>query len=168
MASYSAKKILVVDDDPVILKALSWDLERKGYEVLTAGDGPEAFTIVRREKPDLILLDVFYPPDIFQSGNTWDAFLIMQWLQRMGDSRHRRIPVIVISGADPQDFRDRCLAAGAVACFQKPIQLPELLNAIRQSLRPQPAAAAFDLPAVSTAERPLLAQRSATSRPSTL
>ena len=165
MASYSAKKILVVDDDPVIQKALSWDLQRNGYEVLTAFDGPEAFTLVRREKPDLILLDVFFPPDIFQSGNTWDAFLIIQLLQRMEEARDQRIPVIVISGADPQDFRDRCLAAGAVACFQKPIQLPELLNAIRQSLRPRTSAAAFELPAVSAAGRSHLAQPPATSRP---
>ena len=96
--SLPAKKILVVDDDPVILKALSWDLEHAGYEVLTAVDGPDAFAVVRRQRPDLILLDIFFPPDVFQSGNTWDAFLIMQWLQRMGESRNRRIPVIVISG----------------------------------------------------------------------
>jgi CheY-like chemotaxis protein len=55
-------------------------------EVFTAVDGPEAFNIVRREKLDLILLDIFFPPDAFQCGNTWDAFLIIHWLQRMGGS----------------------------------------------------------------------------------
>ncbi|MGB7768093.1 MAG: response regulator [Verrucomicrobiia bacterium] len=154
-----AKKILVVDDDPVILKTLSWDLGRKGYEVLTAVDGPEAFTLVRRQKPDLILLDIFFPPDIFQSGNSWDAFLIIQWLQRMGESRARHIPVIVISGAEPEEFRDRCLAAGAAAYFPKPIQLPGLLDAIQQSLRPQVGKVAFELPAVSDSERLRLVRR---------
>jgi CheY-like chemotaxis protein len=166
--SFSAKKILIVDDDPVILKALSWDLERKGYEVLTAVDGPEAFNVVRRQKPDLILLDVFFPPDIFQSGNTWDAFLIIQWLQRTGESPEQHIPVIVISGAEPKEFQDRCLAAGAVAYFQKPIQLPHLLYIIRQSLRPRAGKVAFELPAVADAERLRLAQRLAATRPSTL
>jgi two-component system alkaline phosphatase synthesis response regulator PhoP len=168
MAScFSAKKILVVDDDPVILKVLSWDLERKGYEVLTAVDGPEAFTVVRQQKPDLILLDIFFPPDIFQSGNTWDAFLIMHWLQHMGESWGRHIPVIIISGAEPEEFRDRCLAAGAAACFQKPIKLPELLYAIRQSLRPRVSKVTFELPAVSDSERLRLAQRLMATHPST-
>jgi len=166
--SLPAKKILIVDDDPVILKALSWDLERKGYEVLTAVDGPEAFTLVRREKPDLILLDILFPPDIFQSGNSWDAFLIIQWLQRMGESWERHIPVIVISGAEPKEFQDRCLVAGAVAYFQKPILLPQLLYIIRQSLRPRVGKVAFELPAVSDSERLRLAQRMAATRPATL
>src|ERR1700690_2564248 len=90
------KKILVVDDNPITLKVLSSVLESKGYEVFTAVDGPEAFTIVRREKPDLILLDIFFPADVFQSGNTWDAFLIMNWLQRMCGSQARNIPIFVI------------------------------------------------------------------------
>ncbi|HLX95847.1 MAG TPA: response regulator, partial [Verrucomicrobiae bacterium] len=112
---FPAKKILLVDDDPVILKALSWNLEHQGYEALTALDGPEAFNCVRRHKPDLIVLDIFFPPDAFQSGNTWDAFLIIQWLQRMGASGNRHVPIIVMSGAEPGEFKDRCLAAGAVA-----------------------------------------------------
>jgi len=168
MASgFSAKKILVVDDDPVILKVLSWDLERKGYEVLTAVDGPEAFTVVRQQKPDLILLDIFFPPDLFQSGNTWDAFLIIQWLRRMGKSQDRHIPVIVISGAEPEQFQNHCLAAGAVAYFQKPIQMSDLLYVIRQSLRPRVDKAAFELPAVSDSERLRLAKCPAATRPST-
>jgi CheY-like chemotaxis protein len=131
-----AKKIPIVDDDPVILKALSWDLERKGYEVVTAVDGPEAFNVMRWQKPDLVLLGIFFPPDIFQSGNTWDAFLIMRWLKRMDEFQDRHTPVIVISGAEPDEFRDRCLAAGAVAHFQRSIKLPQLLDAVQESLRP--------------------------------
>ena len=134
--SLPTSKILVVDDDPVILKALSSVLEPRGYEVFTAVDGPAAFTVVLWEHPDLILLDIFFPPDIFQSGNTWDAFQIMHWLQRMGGPHARNIPVIVMSGADPGEFRDRCLAAGAVDYIQKPIKIPELLNVVQQFCRP--------------------------------
>jgi CheY-like chemotaxis protein len=125
------KKILVVDDNPVILQVLLLALKPRGYKVFTAVDGPEAFTLVRREKPDLILLDIFFPPDIFQSGNTWDAFLIMHWLQRMGGPHAWSTPVFVMSGAEPGEFRDRCLAAGAAKYFQKPIKISELVDAIQ-------------------------------------
>ena len=129
--SLPIKKILVVDDNPVMLKVLLLGLRSNGYEVFTAVDGPEAFSIVRREKPDLILLDIFFPPDIFESGNTWDAFVIMHWLQRMGGPEAKNIPVFVMSGAEPEEFRDRSLAAGAADYFQKPIKIPELVDAIQ-------------------------------------
>ena len=151
--NFPTEKILVVDDNPVTLKALSLALEPKGYEVFTAVDGPEAFTIVRREKPDLILLDIFFPPDAFQSGNSWDAFLIMNWLQRMCGPRARRIPVFVISGAEPGEFRERCLAAGAADYFQKPVKIPELLDAIQQILRVRVRDVPLELAAKSNADR---------------
>jgi CheY-like chemotaxis protein len=147
------KKILVVDDNPIILNVLSSALKPRGYEVFTAVDGPEAFTVVLREQPDLILLDIFFPPDIFQSGNTWDAFLILHWLQRMGGPHARNIPVIVMSGAEPGEFRDRCLAAGAVDYYQKPIKMPELLDAIQQISRVRVRDVPLELAAKSNSER---------------
>ena len=126
---YPAKKILAVDDNPVILKALSLVLSREGYQVLTALDGPEAFNITRREQLDLILLDIFFPPDISQSGMTWDAFLIIQWLQRMGMAEG--VPILVISSAEPDQFRERCLDAGVQGFFSKPIDMSELLDTIQ-------------------------------------
>ena len=60
----------------------------------------------------------------------------MHWLQRMGGPHASNIPVIVMSGADPGEFRDRCLAAGAVDYIQKPIKIPELLNVIQQFSHP--------------------------------
>jgi len=151
--NFPTEKILVVDDNPVTLKALSLALEPKGYEVFTAVDGPEAFTIVRREKPDLILLDIFFPPDAFQSGNSWDAFLIMNWLQRMCGLRARRIPVFVISGAEPGEFRERCLAAGAADYFQKPVKIPELLDAIQQIFRSRVSDVPPELVVISSSGR---------------
>ncbi|MGA9777888.1 MAG: response regulator [Verrucomicrobiia bacterium] len=153
-----AKKILVVDDDPVILKALSFALEHSGYEVLTAVDGPEAFSIVRRNRPDLILLDIFFPPDAFQSGNTWDAFLIVQWLQRMGEPQARHIPIIVVSGAKPEEFKSRSLAVGALAYFQKPVEISDLLDTIHQVFHPRVSETAFEGAAVSNSEHLRLAR----------
>jgi CheY-like chemotaxis protein len=124
-----ARKILVVDDNPVIVKTLSLALESQGYEVFTAEDGPEAFSIVRRKEPDLILLDIFFPPDIAQGGNTWDAFLIIDWFRRIGVADE--IPIIIISGAEPEKYKARCLDAGVEAFFSKPVDVPLLLTTIR-------------------------------------
>jgi CheY-like chemotaxis protein len=151
--SLPTKKILVVDDNPIILSVLSSALKPRGYEVFTAVDGPAAFTVVLWEQPDLILLDIFFPPDIFQSGNTWDAFQIMHWLQRMGGPQANRTPVFVISGAEPGEFRDRCLAAGAVDYFQKPVKIPELLDAIQQIFRPRVSDVPLELAAISNSAR---------------
>jgi CheY-like chemotaxis protein len=141
----SARKILVVDDNPVILQALFPVLKSRGYEVYAAVEGPEAFSIACRVKPDLILLDIFFPPDAAQSGNTWDAFLIIDWLQRIGVAEG--VPIVIISGAEPGEFKDRCLAAGAAAFLSKPLDMPRLLDTIREifsrnadEARPEPAA----------------------------
>ena len=129
----SRKKILVVDDSVVILTTMSMKLTAKGYDVVTAEDGGEAVSRVRREKPDLILLDISFPPDVAHGGGVaWDGFLIMNWLQRLEEARN--IPIIVITGGDPATYKDRALAAGAVSFFHKPIDNEELLTVIRQTL----------------------------------
>ncbi len=135
------KKILVVDDSQIILKTLSLKLKSKGYDVLTAEDGAEAVSTVRRERPDLILLDISFPPDVAHGGGVaWDGFLIMDWLKRMDEAKH--IPVIIITGGDPAKYKDRSLAAGAVAFLHKPINNDELVALIRQTLGEEPASTA--------------------------
>lgn len=127
-----AGKILVIDDDPVVLSALSLVFKARGYQVFEAGDGPAAFSVARRIRPDLIVLDIFFPPDAGQSGNAWDAFMIIEWFQRMGVIEDT--PIIVISGVEPGPFHDRCLAGGVAAFFSKPVNPRELLDNIRQIL----------------------------------
>lgn len=108
-------------------------LKANGYEVLTAEDGAGAVGTVRREKPDLILLDLSFPPDVAHGGGVpWDGFLIMNWLRRMDEAQG--IPIIVITGGDAAQYKDQALAAGAVSYFQKPIDNDELLGVIRQTL----------------------------------
>ena len=123
-------KILVVDDNEVIVKTLSLKLERAGYRVATAQDGAEAMSVVRMEKPDLILLDITFPPDV--DGVAWDGFRIMEWLQRVVESR--RIPIIIITGGENVKNKERATAAGAVAFFHKPINNDDLLKVIRATL----------------------------------
>jgi CheY-like chemotaxis protein len=138
------KKILVVDDSPVILKALSMKLRSNGYNVFTADEGGAAVSIVRREKPDVILLDISFPPDIGHGGGVpWDGFLIMEWLRRIEEAKN--IPIIIITGGDPVKYKDRALAAGAVSFFHKPLDNDDLLNVIRKTLG-EDAATTLPLP----------------------
>ena len=127
------KKILLVDDDPIILGTLSLKLKSKGYQVVTASDGSQAITITRKEKPDLMLLDVCFPPDVAHGGGVpWNGFLIIEWLRRLSDTSS--LPVIVMSAADRAEYKQRASAAGAAAFFQKPIDNEQLLTAIDTAL----------------------------------
>ena len=134
------KKILIVDDDAVIVKTTSLKLEAYGYEVATASDCSGAIRAVRREKPDLILLDLNFPPDV--CAVAWDGFLLMSWLGRLPEAKG--IPVIIMSGEEPARNKDRSLACGALAFFQKPINHNGLLAVIQEAMNkdnepPQPA-----------------------------
>lgn len=133
------RKILVVDDSEVVLKAFELKFKALGFEVFKATDGAAAVSAARHETPDVIVLDINFPPDVGSSGLQWDGFNIMQWLQRFKDVAD--IPVIVITSGDPEKLKNRALAGGAVAFYQKPINHEELLVSIRRSLRPKPQAA---------------------------
>ena len=134
----TSAKILVVDDNSVFAKAISLKLEGWGYQVVTALDSAEAISVARKEKPDLILLDIGFPPDI--GGVLSDGFRIMEWLHHMDDSS--KIPFIIITGDGDIKNKERALANGAVAFFQKPVNHDELLKVIRAALSanaPRPA-----------------------------
>src|SRR5438132_6234667 len=127
------KKILVVDDSPIVLKALSMKLNANGYEVLTADDGAGAVSVARRELPDLILLDISFPPDVAHGGGVpWDGFLILNWLRRLDEGKD--VPIVFITGSDPAKYKNRALAAGAVSFFQKPLATDQLLALIANEL----------------------------------
>jgi two-component system, cell cycle response regulator len=127
----AGKKILVVDDDKIILKTLSIVLGSNGYQVFTASDGPEAASIVTRERPDLILLDILFPPDASNVGGALqDGFFIIEWLRRMGEAGD--IPIIIISGDKSAKDKQHALdIGGVVAFFPKPIDRIALLAAVR-------------------------------------
>ena len=114
--------VLVVDDDPDLLEALCLILERKGYLVLTALNGEQAFDRLRESPlPSLILFDLMMP-----GMNGW-AFR-----QKLLEStEYRDIPVVVLSG-DHSVLRKapppRCTRQ-----LQKPVDLETLLEAVRQS-----------------------------------
>ncbi len=129
-ASTSQKKILVIDDNEIILKTTSMKLQSAGYRVFTALDGSEGVAAVRREKPDLVVLDITFPPEV--SGMSWDGFRIMDWLHRVDETQ--KIPIIVISGVVEEKNRQRAAASGAVAFFPKPVNFDEMIKVIRATL----------------------------------
>jgi CheY-like chemotaxis protein len=136
-ASAPAKKtILVVDDNAIILKTVTLKLENSGYRVVTAMDGSEAVAAVRKESPDLILLDISFPSDV--TGVPWDGFRVMQWFRRLETAQ--KIPIIIITGSDDPKFKERAVTGGAVAFFHKPIDHEDLLRVIAQTLSNPPSA----------------------------
>ena len=127
-----------MDDNPLILKMMSLKLSANGFQVATAADGGSGVSAVRTQKPDLILLDLSFPPDVAHGGGVaWDGFLIMNWLQRLEEAKH--IPIIVITGSEPDKYKARAMAAGAVSFFHKPVDNDALLTVIRQTLGESPA-----------------------------
>jgi two-component system KDP operon response regulator KdpE len=117
-------KILVVDDDPDLVRAMRLRLRANHYDIATATDGYTAIATAQKERPDLIVLDLGLPAG--------DGFVVLERLQT--SDTLSSIPVIVLSARDPQNNEQRALKAGAAAFFQKPADNDELLNVIRASL----------------------------------
>jgi CheY-like chemotaxis protein len=134
-ATSGKKKILVVDDNEIILKTTSMKLQGAGYDVITALDPSEGVALVRKEKPDLVLLDITFPADV--GGVSWDGFRIMEWLHRVDETK--KVPIIVISGVVEEKNRQRATASGAVAFFPKPVNFDEMLKVIRSALTTDPS-----------------------------
>ena len=126
----SPKKILVVDDNEVILKTITLKLQGAGFNVVTALDGSEAVAAARQEEPDLILLDINFPPDV--DGVPWDGFRIMNWFQRLDPSK--KVPIIIITGLEDMKSKEKATTSGAVAFFHKPINHDDLLKVVRATL----------------------------------
>jgi DNA-binding response OmpR family regulator len=119
-------KILLVDDDPDLVRALRLRLRANNYEVAIASDGYSAIASAQKERPALIILDLGLP--------VGDGFVVLDRLQNI--DALSSVPVIVLSARDPQSNEERALKAGAAAFFQKPADNDELMNVIRVSISP--------------------------------
>jgi len=93
------EKILVVDDDPDILEALSMILESQGYQVVTAQDGIEALANLKAEKPDLMILDLLMPK--------MDGFAVCKELQDPRWAKYRDIPILILTSVREEASRRR-------------------------------------------------------------
>lgn len=117
--------ILVVDDQPINVQLLKRKLEREGIRVIAAYNGIEALEAVRKDKPDLILLDVMMPD--------MDGIEVCQRLQANEDTHG--IPVIFITARTTKESKLEGLGVGAVDYITKPIDLDETLARVQTQLR---------------------------------
>lgn len=93
------KKILVVDDDPDILDAMSMILESRGYNLIFAHDGLECLDKLTSEKPDLMILDLLMPK--------MDGFAVYKELQAPKWSEYRDMPILILSSVREEASRRR-------------------------------------------------------------
>lgn len=93
------QKILVVDDDPDILDAISMILESQGYQVVTARDGVEGLANLKAEKPDLMILDLMMPK--------MDGWAVCKELQDPRWAKYRGIPILILTSVREEASRRR-------------------------------------------------------------
>src|ERR1700747_3245937 len=105
-----AKKILIVDDDPVLRRTLHGALHVAGFEVAIAPDAMSAISQARAQKPDMIVLDLGLP-----AGG---GFSVLERLQQFPPLA--MVPVVVVSGQDRAANEPRAIAAGGAADIEKP------------------------------------------------
>jgi two-component system KDP operon response regulator KdpE len=128
-------RVLLVDDDGQLLRALRVNLTARRYEVLTAPDGATALSVAAARPPDLVILDLGLP-DL-------DGIAVVEGLRGWYTG-----PIIVLSARHAEAAKVRALDAGADDYVTKPFGMDELLARMRAALRRGPAA--VDQPVVST------------------
>jgi two-component system, OmpR family, KDP operon response regulator KdpE len=118
----SESRILVVDDEPQILRALKTNLSAAGYEVETAATGEEALASAATNPPDALILDLVLPDrsgtDVTRELRTWTS-----------------VPIVVLSAVGDEHEKVEALDAGADDYVTKPFGMEELLARLRASLR---------------------------------
>jgi len=116
-----AKKILIADDEPNIVTALEFLLQRGGYEVLIARDGDEALKTVESARPDLVLLDIMMP---VKSG-----YEICKRIRERPEWKHIKVVMLSAKGRDAEV--NKGMAMGADLYVTKPFSTRELMEQIR-------------------------------------
>ena len=126
------KKILIVEDYNNIVEILTMRLSAMGYEVISARDGQEGLTLARKEKPDLIVLDVMLPK--------MNGYKISRLLKF--DSRYKDIPIIMLTSRETKRDEQIGLETGADEYVYKSDRTGKLLKTIRHFLDQTPVSVA--------------------------
>jgi DNA-binding response OmpR family regulator len=117
--------VLVVEDDFFLVNVHKKKLVKEGFEVLVAGNGNEALDLARKNKPDIILLDLIMPIK--------DGFQALKELK--ADSELKNIKVIVLSNLGQEEDKQRAMEAGAVDYIVKAnVSFREIINQIKHHL----------------------------------
>ena len=119
-------RILVVDDDPVIIDLLRLNFELEGHEVASAADGAGALAAVAAHRPDVVVLDIMMPPP--------DGFTVCEGLRQDPATQH--LPIVLLTARAQAADRQRGKDVGASAYVTKPfdpLQLVELVESLHTS-----------------------------------
>jgi DNA-binding response OmpR family regulator len=115
-------KVLVVEDEPILLETLEYNLARQGYQVACAGDGLTALEVARRERPDVVVLDVMLPGI--------DGFEVCRILRR-----EMSVPILMLTARADEVDKIVGLEVGADDYLTKPFSMRELLVRVKALLR---------------------------------
>lgn len=119
-----SKKVLVVDDQPHIVRLIQVNLEKEGLQVSTAGDGVEGLEKIHEERPDLVILDVIMPRK--------DGFQVLREIK--GDEALADIPVIMLTVKTHNADIVEGLKEGAELYLPKPFHPKELVSLVKRVL----------------------------------
>jgi len=122
--------VLIADDDPNILRALSFLMQREGHIVRTAADGRQALDAVEQEKPDLVLLDLMMP-----RANGYDVCRALR-----SDPDHADVRIIMLTAKGREADEQAGLALGADAYITKPFAIGDVTACVARVLSLSPAA----------------------------
>lgn len=119
------KRILIVDDEPELVKAMQIRLKVAGYELITAGDGQEGLEKAKKERPDLVLLDLLMPK--------MDGFQTLERLKQ--DRETKSIPVIMLTAKSQMADAHKTADLGAEDYIVKPFDYIAVLGKIKKALQ---------------------------------
>ena len=119
------KKILIVDDEPFILKSLTFVLKKEGFWVDSATNGMEAKEKIQKVKPDIVFLDVMMPK--------MNGLEVCQWMRQ--DPVLKNIYVIILTAKGQEADREKGLKIGADEYMTKPFSPSFVVNRIRELLK---------------------------------
>jgi two-component system KDP operon response regulator KdpE len=115
-------RVLIVDDEPAILRVVAVNLRARGYEALTAATGEDALTVIEAQQPDCIVLDLGLPDvgglEVLARLRTWTT-----------------MPVVILTAVDDEHRRARALDLGADDYITKPFAMTDLLARVRKALQ---------------------------------
>ena len=118
--------ILVVDDEPLLVETITYNLEKAGFTTLRAADGLSALALARTAQPALIVLDLMLPE---LSGRD-----VCRALRADENEYGRSVPILMLSARSSRDEADRCREAGANDYITKPFAMRDLIERVQNLL----------------------------------
>lgn len=120
----ASKKVFIVDDEPDLREVLNTLFQQEGYQTILASDGKMALELVKKNVPDIILLDVSMPK--------MDGFQVLEKLKK--DKLTRDVPVIMVSARDGNEDIQQGISHFADKYITKPYDIKKLLTEVEKTL----------------------------------